>query len=234
MMPKVDMNVDGGVPYEKREHDLENILHHEQSDKLPFLSLDFNNENEMIGSCIHDYVSHKILGLDPTFNFKLPEKINKIVHKCGETILNEFVNKYVEQILGVEANLYHPDDRSKKLRVDLLAYCKEPYDDCSGGWGPTCIIDWKYLGVGKKFYFNNYSDKMCLYAQAYNKQQESGGPFISHLLVVAVNSRGKISRIENYNEYYDRERFVELRNTEGKLRFKETNFSERIKKYEHG
>jgi predicted amidophosphoribosyltransferase len=156
----------------------------------------------MIGDHIHYYVSHKILGRDPKLNKNILEDKYEIVKRCGEAILKKFVQPHVDRILGVEVNLCHPKLNNKKLRADLIAYCSEPYQDCSGGWGPTCIIDWKYIGKGKKFYFDNYRHQMSLYAQAYKEQQEYyHGPFLSHLLIVAVFHSGRI-RIENYNDDY--------------------------------
>jgi hypothetical protein len=212
-MPKVDIDLNG-YDYSKDtgnalldglrdyEHDLESILHKNQTNELPNLSFDYKTENEMIGDHIHYYVSHKILGRDPKLNKNILEDKYEIVKRCGEAILKKFVQPHVDRILGVEVNLCHPKLNNKKLRADLIAYCSEPYQDCSGGWGPTCIIDWKYIGKGKKFYFDNYRHQMSLYAQAYKEQQEYyHGPFLSHLLIVAVFHSGRI-RIENYNDDY--------------------------------
>tara|TARA_B100000424_G_C22790572_1_gene424604 strand:- start:106 stop:801 length:696 start_codon:yes stop_codon:yes gene_type:complete len=211
-MPKVDINLNG-FDYSRDElqdydgqyeHDLEAILHKNQTNELPNLSFDYKTENEMIGDHIHHYVSHKILGRDPKLNKNILEDKYETVKRCGEAILKKFVQPYVDRILGVEVNLYHPpklfESNNKKLRADLIAYCHEPYDDCSGGWGPTCIIDWKYIGKGKKFYFDNYSHQMSLYAEAYKDRQESyHGPFLSHLLIVAVFHSGRV-RVEKYDD----------------------------------
>ena len=213
-MPLVDTNLNGydySKDYENIAwdgHDLEAIVHWDQTNNLPRLSFDYKNENEMIGDHIHHYVSHKILGRDLELNINILGDKYKVIKKCGEAILKKFVQPYVDRILGVEVNLRHPELDNKKLRADLIAYCHEPYDDCSGGWGPTCIIDWKYIGKGKKFYFNNYRHQMCLYAKAYDEaQQYNHGPFLSHLLVVAVTYNGRV-KIENYiHAYHDDTRY---------------------------
>ena len=48
-----------------------------------------------------------------------------------------------------------------------------------------------------KFYPENYCDQMKLYEKAYTEAQWDGGPLLSHVLVVAVNSAGRV-KIERY------------------------------------
>ncbi len=83
----------------------------------------------------------------------------------------------------VEAIIKDPRD-DKKIRCDLIAYCKDHGGECT-------IIDWKY--VGKKFYYENYWDQMDRYKRVYNDAQCcSFGPLLSRVLVVAIFPSGRV------------------------------------------
>jgi hypothetical protein len=101
-----------------------------------------------------------------------------------DNLMEKFVDKYVDKVLGVEAIIKDPDNDKKNIRCDLIAYCKDDGGECT-------IIDWKF--VGKKFYYENYCDQMDRYKRAYNDAQCcSFGPLLSRVLVVAIFPSGRI------------------------------------------
>ena len=165
----------------------------EDSNRVPFVDQTEYNWNIKQGDYIHAAMACKFLKKEPVF--ESPEW-KKSTSYYVDKLMKGFVDKYVDQVVGVEATIQNPDEPNKKVRCDLLAYCKDPYGDCSGGWGPTCIIDWKYVNGRFNPYY--YHDKMELYKKAYEEAQtRNSGPFLSHVLVVAVNSAGRV-KIKRY------------------------------------
>jgi|6_EtaG_2_1085325.scaffolds.fasta_scaffold116685_2 hypothetical protein len=160
------------------------------SNRVPSVSPPFKNKGEKLGAYIHHYMACKLLKEEPVFESSYWKYLT---YFYGDRLMSNFVDKYVDEVVGVEATIKHPFESSKKVRCDLLAYCKDPYGECSGGWGPTCIIDWKFIS-GKKFYYDNYDIQMDLYREAYNDAQMcNSGPFLSHVLVVAIFGSGRVS-----------------------------------------
>jgi len=150
----------------------------EGSNCAPSINSSFDNEGEMIGAYMHHHMACRLLGKDNSCtNFP-------VIEHYVDNLMEKFVNKYVDEVLGVEAIIKDPDDNEKKIRCDLIAYCKDHDGECT-------IIDWKY--VGKKFYYENYWDQMDHYKRAYiDAQVGSFGPLLSRVLVVAIFPSGRI------------------------------------------
>ena len=170
---------------------LGNIIE-EDSNRVPFVDQTESNWSIKQGSYIHTTMACKFLKKEPVF--ESPEWKKSTLYYVDK-LMEGFVDKYVDQVVGVEATIQNPEEPNKKVRCDLLAYCKDPYGDCSGGDGPTCIIDWKYVDGRFNPYY--YHDQMELYEKAYTKALYAGGPFLSHVLIVAVNSAGRV-KIKRY------------------------------------
>ena len=147
----------------------------EGSNRVPSADGPFNNEGERTGALIHQKVACRLLGKE--------QPHAPIIERYVDNIMEKFVNKHVDEVLGVEAIIKDPRD-NKKIRCDLIAYCKDHDGECT-------IIDWKY--VGKKFYYENYWDQMDQYKKVYNDAQCcSFGPLLSRVLVVAIFPSGRI------------------------------------------
>jgi len=158
----------------------------EDSNRIPSINPPFENEGQEMGAYIHHHMACRLLGKDHS----LPS-MNDLVasSKYVDHLMMEFVDKNVEKILAVEATIPHPDDDDRKVRLDLIAYCKDHSGECT-------IIDWKF--VKNKFYFNNYYEQMELYKKAYNEAQcGSFGPLLSDVLVVAINTDCDVA-VESY------------------------------------
>ena len=153
----------------------------EGSNCVPSIDPPFSNEGEMIGAHIHHYMACRLLGKDNSLT-SMDDLVSASFYV--DNLMEKFVDKYVDEVLGVEAIIKDPDDDEKKIRCDLIAYCKDHDGECT-------IIDWKY--VGKKFYYENYWDQMDRYKRAYNDAQVgSFGPLLSRVLVVAIFPSGRI------------------------------------------
>ena len=153
----------------------------EGSNRVPSIDSPFSNEGEMIGAHIHHYMACRLLGKDNSLT-SMDDLVSASFYV--DNLMEKFVDKYVDEVLGVEAIIKDPDDDEKKIRCDLIAYCKDHDGECT-------IIDWKY--VGKKFYYENYWDQMDRYKRAYNDAQVgSFGPLLSRVLVVAIFPSGRI------------------------------------------
>ena len=153
----------------------------EGSNRVPSIDSPFSNEGEMIGAHIHHYMACRLLGKDNSLT-SMDDLVSASFYV--DNLMEKFVDKYVDEVLGVEAIIKDPRD-DKKIRCDLIAYCKDHDGECT-------IIDWKY--VGKKFYYENYWDQMDRYKKIYNDAQCcSFGPLLSRVLVVAIFPSGRIS-----------------------------------------
>jgi hypothetical protein len=153
----------------------------EGSNCVPSIDPPFSNEGEMIGAHIHHYMACRLFGKDNSLT-SMDDLVSASFYV--DNLMEKFVDKYVDEVLGVEAIIKDPDDDEKKIRCDLIAYCKDHDGECT-------IIDWKY--VGKKFYYENYWDQMDRYKRAYNDAQVgSFGPLLSRVLVVAIFPSGRI------------------------------------------
>jgi len=152
----------------------------EGSNCVPSVDGPFSNEGEKIGAHIHHYMACRLLGKDNSLT-SMDDLVSASFYV--NNLMEKFVDKYVDEVLGVEAIIKDPRD-NRKIRCDLIAYCKDHDGECT-------IIDWKY--VGKNFYYENYWNQMDQYKRVYNDAQCcSFGPLLSRVLVVAIFPSGRV------------------------------------------
>ena len=148
----------------------------EGSNCVPSADGPFSNEGEMIGAYMHHHMACRLLGKE--------QPHAPIIERYVDNLMKKFVDKYVDKVLGVEAIIKDPDNDKKRIRCDLIAYCKDDGGECT-------IIDWKY--VGKKFYYENHCNQMDQYKRVYNDAQGcSFGPLLSRVLIVAIFPSGRV------------------------------------------
>ena len=93
----------------------------EGSNCVPSIDVPFSSEGEKIGAHIHHCMACRLLGKDNSLT-----SMNDLVSASFyvDNLMEKFVDKYVDEVLGVEAIIKDPRD-NKKIRCDLIAYCKD-------------------------------------------------------------------------------------------------------------
>jgi len=107
------------------------------------------------GTAMHSFLERYIVGMDITPGSNL---VQQQAHKMASVIIEEMLKPNVQEVWGVETNLYYPE---------LYAGTT----DCVGMWrGRPAIMDFKQTNKPKKEeWIDDYFLQLAAYAQAHDK-----------------------------------------------------------------